>query len=440
MNRSTVQILLYLMLFTVCPLVAQEPVEHSAQAEQVFSQAVELFKEGHLADAAAAFDRVIKLFPPNQRTTAAYIMRAKTLVQQNEPLEAARTLRNFFSLYPTSSYVPDAEYTLGLVHLKIQRYEDAVQSFLVAWRSDAAVREKAFEALDRTLDSHFSIPFIHRLIPQVLTDEERAFFWLKIGEKEAAEGRTAAVGTVLDTLYRNYPLNPFRERTAMLRTRMEQRCNVKLGVLLPLLRKSDPSAVKELGNDIFDGIQLAVEEYSKNPATRVKVTLETRDTERDVLVATRGVQELTSDNDIIGIIGPVFSNEVLAVTSLANKRGYPLISPTANANGIAAAGQYIFQANPDYETRGRAMARYVVERKGFRILAVLAPINAFGKFMAEAFAAEALRLGAKVAATEWYERGASDLKGQMASIRKAGVRAGADPMIDNCFNPARDMA
>ena len=143
----------------------------------------------------------------------------------------------------------------------------------------------------------------------------------------------------------------------------------------------------------------------------------------------RAVQELTSDDGIIGVLGPVFSYEASAVASLANKRGYPLISPTANANGIGATGQYIFQANPDYETRGRAMARYAIERKGYRSLAVLAPINTFGKYMAEAFITEALHLGAKVVAAEWYERGAADLKSQLASLRRAGLKAGAEPMI-----------
>jgi ABC-type branched-subunit amino acid transport system substrate-binding protein len=315
------------------------------------------------------------------------------------------------------------------VHLKIQRYDDAVQSFLTAWRSDALVRRTAFEALDRLVGAHFTIEDVERLLPRAKSAEERAFYWLRMGEKNAEAGKTLSVGTVLDTLYRNYPGNPFGERIALLRARLEQRSKAKLGVLLPLLRKSEPSAVKELGNDIFDGIQFAVDEYSKNPATLVKVTLETRDTERDVLVATRGIQELTSDSDIIGIVGPVFSNEVLAVAPLANRRGCPLVSPTANGNGIAATGQYVFQANPDYETRGRAMARFAVEKKGFRVLAVLAPINTFGKFMAEAFAVEAIRLGATVVATEWYERGAADLKSQLSGIRKAGLRAGAEPMI-----------
>jgi ABC-type branched-subunit amino acid transport system substrate-binding protein len=410
-------------------LRAQEPLEYSAQAEQTFSRAVESYKAERFAEASAGFELVIKMFSPNQRSTAAYVMRAKSLLRLDEPLEAGRTLRNFFSLYPSSSYVPDAEYTIGLVYLRIQRYDDAVQSFLAAWRSDADVRRTAFEALDRLLGAYITIDAIERLLPQAVSAEERAFYWLRIGEKNAEAGKAVAVGAVLDTLYRNYPGNPFRDRIALLRTSLEQRSNVKMGVLLPLLRRSDPSAVKELGNDIFEGVQFAVEEYSKNPATIVKVTLETRDTERDVLVATRGIQELTSDNDIIGIVGPVFSNEASAVASLANRRGCPLVSPTANANGIAATGPYVFQANPDYETRGRAMARFAVEKKGFRVLAVVAPINSFGKFMGEAFAAEAIRLGATIVATEWYERGAADLKGQMAGIRKAGLRAGSEPMI-----------
>ncbi len=438
MNRQLLPIvLLLLVVFRPGSASAQEQVEYSPQAEQVFSKTLELFNTGQYADAAAAFERIIKSLAPNQRTTAAYVMRGKALLRIGEPLEAAKTLRNFFALYPSSSYAPDAEYTMGLVYLKIQRYDDAVESFLAAWRSKAPVQHSAFEALDRTL-GEFSTGAVRKLLTRARSGEERAFIWLTIGEKESAEGRTSAVDAVLDTLYRNYPATSFSARIATLRSRIEQHIAVKLGALLPLLTKNEPSAVKELGNDVFEGIQFAVQEYGKDPTTRVQVTLETRDTERDALVAMRGIQELTSDDEIIGILGPVFSHEVSAVALLANKRGYPLISPTANANGIGATGQYIFQANPDYETRGRAMARYAIEKKGYRVLAVLAPINTFGKFMAEAFAAEAIRLGAKVVATEWYERGAADLKSQIAMLRKAGLKAGAEPMISFGGKMSRD--
>jgi ABC-type branched-subunit amino acid transport system substrate-binding protein len=408
---------------------AQDRFEYSETAEQTFARAVELMRAGDVTNAATEFNRVLASPQTNQRTTAAYVMRAKCLLQLGDPVEAGRMARQLLSRFPASSYVPDAEYTLGLVYVKIERYSDAVQFLLQAWRSRADVSRRAFDALDLTISSHVDLPATRTLLESATTAEERAFFWLKIGEKEAEAGRSAAVGVVLDTLYQHYPAVEFRDRIARLRVHLETRNKVKVGVLLPLLRKSDPSAVKELGNEILEGVQIALEEYTANPEMRVAVSLEVRDTERDQLVATRGAQELTSDEDIVAIIGPVFSNEVTAVAPLANRRGYPLISPTANANGIAALGQYVFQANPDYEMRGRAMARYAVLRKGYHNLAVLAPRNTFGKFMAESFAAEALKLGARLVTLEWYEKGAADLAEQMSSIRKEGLRAGLDPMI-----------
>ncbi len=240
-----------ILLLLVCVAgiaLAQQEVEYSPQAEEVFSRAVEQFKAGQFEDASAGFDQVIKLYPPNQRTTAAYVMRAKALLRLDEPLEAARTLRDFFSLYPSSSYLPDADYTMGLVYLKIERREDAVQSFLAAWRSTSPVRLEALKALDRTLDTFVSTAFIQQLLSHAQSQEERAFLWLKIGEKEASAGKTAAADIALDTLTRSYLIPPFAERVAALRAAMAKQSNVKLGLLLPLMQHSDPSAVKELGN------------------------------------------------------------------------------------------------------------------------------------------------------------------------------------------------
>ena len=89
MNRLPT-LLALLIAVIVCDsiLCGQEQVEYSVQAEQVFSRAVEAYKEGQFADASAGFERVIKMSSPNQRTTAAYVMRAKSLLRLNEPLEA----------------------------------------------------------------------------------------------------------------------------------------------------------------------------------------------------------------------------------------------------------------------------------------------------------------------------------------------------------------
>jgi hypothetical protein len=49
--------------------------------------------------------------------------------------------------------------------------------------------------------------------------------------------------------------------------------------------------------------------------------------------------------------------------------------------------------------------------------------------MAEGFIAEAGRLGVRVLATAWYPKGTTDLKPQLADIRRIGMREAAEPSI-----------
>jgi ABC-type branched-subunit amino acid transport system substrate-binding protein len=82
----------------------------------------------------------------------------------------------------------------------------------------------------------------------------------------------------------------------------------------------------------------------------------------------------------------------------------------------------VFQANPTFPARGRAMARYAVGRLGLDRLGVASQAGTLGADMAGAFATEARRLGAAVAfeealadAGDWEdldrEVGASALQG-----------------------------
>jgi ABC-type branched-subunit amino acid transport system substrate-binding protein len=205
--------------------------------------------------------------------------------------------------------------------------------------------------------------------------------------------------------------------------------DVKIAALLPLVRSGPPSASKEVAEDVYDGIVYALERYGPGGDGQVKVTLETRDTERNPDLAGRFARDLASDRRVIAIIGPIFSNTTSAAAAVAQTEGVTLVSPTANANGIAATGQYVFQANPDYTTRGRAMARYAILEKGFRTVATLAPQDTYGRLLAEAFCREAEDLGAKVVGREWYAKGTTDLKEQLTSLRRAAMMENADPMV-----------
>lgn len=413
----------------------ESELERNEAMEQIFQQAITLYSSGDYDAAAKKFHQVALNTPLNHRTTAAYVMKGKALLRSGQSLEAAKTLRAFLAAHPKSTYVPDAEFTIGLTFLRARRFDDAVQSFLNAWRripasdSSSTLRDDIVAGLDMVLDSTYNVLQVKDLIGKTTGRVQRVYLWLKVAEMHVAGSRLRSAEAVLDTLARYSPVPIFGPRIGAVRSRVELRSDAKLGALLPLMKNDAQSSVKEIGEEILDGILFAIDEHNADRSTKVKVTLDVRDTERDPLVATRMAQELTTDPEIVAIVGPVFSTTASAVVGLANARGVPLVTPTANSNGIAAVGSFIFQANPDYETRGRAMARFAVQRRGHRTLAVLSPIDTYSKYMAEAFIKEAIALGAKVVATEWYQRGVSDFSPQMKSIRNAGLVEGFGPML-----------
>jgi ABC-type branched-subunit amino acid transport system substrate-binding protein/outer membrane protein assembly factor BamD (BamD/ComL family) len=426
--------LVLLFLCSVVPLIsahAQVLIDYSGKAEEEFRAAVALYDSGQYREAVNRFDSILRTYPRGHRLTGAFVMKGKALFQLQENLEAAKTMKAFLSRFPASLYAPDAELVLGLVYNRIERHDEAMDMFLSAYRHlppSAPPRLTAWiiGAMDSTVDNFLSTATLRQYLARSASVAERQYLWLKIASSEAAAENSVAAAIALDSLNLRYPGHPFAREAALLAIRIQSRSRVKLGALLPLMRNSEPSAAKEIGNEVYEGIAFAIEKYSKGLDRRVSVELETRDTERDTAAAIRAAEDLSADREVIGLIGPVFSTETFSAAAVANIRGIPLVTPTANTNGLASVGRYVFQANPDYDARGRAMARYAVKFRGMKTLAVLAPSDTYARYLAEGFVEEAGELGANVIATETYQRGASDLKPQLAKIRRAGMLQTAD--------------
>jgi ABC-type branched-subunit amino acid transport system substrate-binding protein len=133
---------------------------------------------------------------------------------------------------------------------------------------------------------------------------------------------------------------------------------------------------------------------------------------------------------VLAIVGPLFSTEAIACAALAQARGVPLITPTATFNGIAAAGEYVFQANPDYSVRGRAMAQYAYRVANARRFAVLSAADTANKQMTEAFIGEVQKLGGEAVDVEWYNPGETDLRTQLSTMRQRAMEKSESTMVN----------
>jgi ABC-type branched-subunit amino acid transport system substrate-binding protein len=413
-----------------------QPFEFNNEAEKKFTVALKKFTMGEYADAAIDFEQLTKL-PPHHRTTAAYIMLGKTYFCGKLFRECTKVLKEFIDLYPESSYLDDAHYTLGLNYEAQLRYDDALVQFLgaVETTTDSRLRKNAYYYCNKIVDEKLPLSDLEDLAANIHTPEAHDYLRTKLAEKNLAFGNVVAAEKALEPITLRKPPSAHYPHAVALLERIRAGVSVHVGVLLPLMKSSTQKHLKTYGEEFVQGMQFALEENApRRPAgsegslnSFIEVSVDVRDTERDPTIAAQAALELAEDRRVVAIVGPVFNHEAADCAEIAATKRVPLIT-AANADGLAAAGPYVFQLHADLTTRGRAAAQYAVSELGLTTLAVLAPSEGTGKTTAAAFIDEALNLGAQVVAREWYAPKSTDLREQLKDIRRAALNE-TEPLI-----------
>ncbi len=412
---------------------AQQPL-YDPTAESIFQRGVSEFDHALYRGSIAAFDSVISIDPNTHRTTAAFVMKAKAFYALNEYYDASKVARSFLTRFPSSRYVADVQLLLAKIYLRIDRFDEARQNALQAWRTlppdpDASLVRQVLALVDSIFVYHTPLDGLYNAVKWGISPAERAHLWTLVAQREMGRGNLTAASVAIDSLAARYSGSVTSDVISRLRARLTTVSTIKIAVLLPLNRGEPDSPVKEIGTSTEEGIATAFQEFMDGVGKSLQLSLVTEDTQHDIQVATEKARALARDTTVVAILGPIYSNEAIAAARVAAANGLPLVTPTANQNGIAALGQTIFQANPDYEQRGRAVARYAVQNLGCRTVGVLAPSDTYAKFLADGFVKEAKEEGANVAVMQWYQKGMSDLRAQFTAIRAAALQQTAEPLV-----------
>ncbi|HEY4612474.1 MAG TPA: penicillin-binding protein activator, partial [Bacteroidota bacterium] len=392
------------------------------EVEQLFHEGVRQFSASDYAPAARTFEELVREYPESHRITAALLMEAKARYFLGMYRESVRLLRTLFDLYPESSYTDDAHYTLGLNYFRLRRYEEAAGEFLVALQTtdDKKLSTRSEEWLDQLASESLSIGHLQLLLAEASNDEAKALLTVHLAARIFRSGDAKTAEELIRPITQMPPRIRFVGEALKLLERISKGGVLKIGVLLPLVQNAQQESEKQAGQDLLEGVRFAVEEY--NQAALPKLSLEIRDTEYDADIASRQTAELCADKDVVALVGPALSKEAFLSASIANYRGVPMVTPTATAQGIAATGKHIFQANPDFDVRGRALAQYAMSQLGARTVAVLAPDDEVGRAQTDAFLAEATANGADVVSVQWYTPDTTDLRQQLMAIRTGALQ------------------
>ena len=189
---------------------------------------------------------------------------------------------------------------------------------------------------------------------------------------------------------------------------------IKIGVFLPMTGN-----VSAFGQLEWPGIQTAHKMMGKILGREVKLILE--DTKSDQTEAAHAVERLIKQHQVVGIIGGAISASALAGGSIAEKNGFPLISPSATNLLVTQDKKYVFRACFDDSFQGQVAARQARIAMGASTAAVVVDIAqadysvGLGNLFLQAFG----EMGGKVLVTAYIQTGDRDFRSQLSEVREA---------------------
>ncbi len=429
MTKRTIRIF-YLILVFALTISGQQLYKFNQEAENKFDAAVKDYENKNFLVSVSTFQNLVKL-PFHQRTTAAYLMLAKNYLKLDEAKKAQNVLQELLQKYPESNYIDNSYYTLGISFIQQGNYQSAVGSFCdaIVTTNDTKIQNRSYLKLIWITTNKLDVKEIDNLIEKSNSKNNRNILNIFRANKLFVAGDVKRAKLLIESVYAEVKSTKLKSMVQSIRNKIYDGFTIKIGVLVPLMKNHPLSPFREIGEDVLNGIILAAEEFNKQAEDEFKIVLDVRDTERNVTKSTIETDDLVKQKEILAIVGPVFSNIAQAVASVAQKNKVPIITPTATGNGIAAIGKYVFQPNPDFESRGKAIANFAVKNLKLINLAVVAPNEPTVRSIVEKFIAETERVGGNVVSVEWYDKGSLDLREQFKNLRKLGCTSAVEPMV-----------
>jgi branched-chain amino acid transport system substrate-binding protein len=195
---------------------------------------------------------------------------------------------------------------------------------------------------------------------------------------------------------------------------------LKVGVAISL---SGPGAA--VGNTIKGAVELKAEEL--NAAGGVKgsqVDLVFEDTSDRPDVGVNAVNKLITADKVLAIIGAIQSPLTLATMEVSAKNETPQITPVSTNPKVTSSGNpWIFRVAITDAVRVQQLSDYLVQKKGFKNLAILYVNDDFGKGANELFAKEIPSRGGKVVAAEGYQSDGKDFTSELSKVQAANPDA-----------------
>ena len=174
------------------------------------------------------------------------------------------------------------------------------------------------------------------------------------------------------------------------------------------------------GTSIQKGINLAVKQINAQKlfgdGHTLKVVFE--DAAGDPKQAIAAYEKLTTDKNIVAILGPTLSSEAQSADPIAQEAKVPVIASSNTASGITDIGDYIFRTSlPESAVIPNTIAVTAKALNLKKVAVMYGNDDAFTKSGYDVFKAALDKAGIQILTTETFAKGDTDFSAQLTKIK-----------------------
>lgn len=175
----------------------------------------------------------------------------------------------------------------------------------------------------------------------------------------------------------------------------------------------------EVGQDLINGIKLAVEETNASGGVLgKKIELVVFDDSADPKEAVNVAHKIASDPSIVGVVGHMNSGTTKPASPVYSKAGIPVVMPVPTNPEITKQGfRELFRVPPTDLDQGTDIARYALDRLGKKRFAIVHDSTAYGQPLAEVVKKTVEAAGGQVVFFDGITEGDKDFRAVLTKIK-----------------------
>jgi branched-chain amino acid transport system substrate-binding protein len=306
---------------------------------------------------------------------------------------------------------------LAEIALKQGRLSQAFNRLCLAAPDLAAGDPEWFRDLKTRLLEQATAPELEQLAALYRDNPLSATLLLRLARLAQDSGQSGEAHKWVATLKERFPNSP----EAASAERLLAGGKVMLGCLLPL-----SGQLSGIGFRVQRGMELA--------AKGAPVELVFRDTQADPGTAASLTRDLTQDESVLVILGPLSSSVAQSAADAAQGLSMPLIA-LSQKDGLTQTGAWIFQAFMTPRQQVRALVRQALSRD-IKRFAILYPDSSYGRTFLQNYQAELAAQGCEPAAEAFYSPGSQEFGTALASLAGSlKLQPGGAPVATALFIP-----